>query len=59
MRSVPRKKRGIAAGMMLDALDEEERAYMLKTIPTPMCLLMPFLVERPWKKYAATLRTGT
>jgi hypothetical protein len=45
--------------MMLDALDEEERAYMLKTIPAPMRLLMPFLVERPWKKYAATLRTGT
>jgi hypothetical protein len=59
MRSVPRKKRGIAAGMMLDALDEEERAYMLKAVPAPMRLLMPFLVERPWKKYAATLRTGT
>ena len=59
MRSVPRKKRGIAAGMMLDALDEEERAYMLKAVPAPMRLLMPILVERPWKKYAATLRTGT
>jgi hypothetical protein len=32
---------------------------MLKAIPAPMRLLMPFLVERPWKKYAATLRTGT
>ena len=59
MSKFPRNKRGIAAGMMLDALDEEERAYMLKTIPAPMRLLMPFLVERPWKKYAATLRTGT
>ena len=59
MSKVPRNKRSIAAGMMLDALDEEERAYMLKTIPAPMRLLMPFLVERPWKKYAATLRTGT
>ena len=33
--------------MMLDALDEEERAYMLKAVPAPMRLLMPILVERP------------
>jgi hemerythrin-like domain-containing protein len=59
MRSVPFKQRGIAAGMMLDALDGEERAYMLKTIPAPMRLLLPLMVERPWRKYAATLRTGT
>ena len=59
MRSVPRKKRGIAAGMMLDALDDEERAYMLKSVPAPMRLLLPLMVERPWRKYAATLRTGT
>jgi len=59
MRSVPRKKRSIAAGMMLDALDEEERAYMLKSVPAPMRLLLPLMVERPWRKYAATLRTGT
>ena len=59
MSKIPRKKRGIAAGMMLDALDEEERAYMLKTVPAPMRMLMPFMVERPWRKYAATLRTGT
>jgi hemerythrin-like domain-containing protein len=59
MRSVPRRKRGIAAGMMLDALDDEERAYMLKSVPAPMRLLLPLMVERPWRKYAATLRTGT
>jgi hemerythrin-like domain-containing protein len=59
MRSVPRKKRGIAAAMMLDALDEEERAYMVKSIPAPMRPLLPVMVERPWRKYAAILRTGT
>ena len=59
MSKVPRKKRGIAAGMMLDALDEEERAYMMKTVPAPMRMLLPLMIERPWKKYAATLRTGT
>ena len=58
-RRIPRKKRAIAFGMMLDALDDEERAYMLKTVPAPMRMLMPVLIERPWKKYAATLRTGT
>src|SRR6516164_9577505 len=58
-RRIPRKKRAIAFGMMLDALDDEERAYMLKTVPAPMRLLMPVLIERPWKKNAATLRTGT
>jgi hemerythrin-like domain-containing protein len=56
---IPRKKRPIAFGMMLDALDQEERAYMMKTIPAPMRLLMPLMIDRPWKKYAATLRTGT
>jgi Hemerythrin HHE cation binding domain len=59
MSKMPRNKRGIAAGMMLDALDGDDRAYMLKSIPAPMRILMPLLVERPWKKYAATLRTGT
>ena len=59
MSKVPRKKRAIAFGMMLDALDEEERAYMLKTVPAPMRMLMPLMIERPWRKYAATLRTGT
>lgn len=59
MSKVPLKQRGIAAGMMLDALNEEERAYMMKTVPAPMRILMPLMVQRPWKKYAATLRNGT
>src|SRR6516164_4011365 len=59
MSSVPRNKRAIAAGMMLEPLDAADRAYMMKHVPAPLRLLFPFLVERPWKKYAATLRTGT
>ena len=59
MRKVPLKQRGIAAGMMLDALNEEERAYMMHAVPAPMRILMPLMVDRPWKKYAATLRNGT
>jgi len=56
---IPRNKRGVAFGMMLEPLDEADRAYMMKHVPAPVRMLFPLLVERPWKKYAATLRTGT
>ena len=59
MNSVPRNKRGIAAGMMLEPLDAGDRAYMMKHMPAPVRLLFPLLVERPWNKYANTLRHGT
>jgi hypothetical protein len=59
MNSVPRNKRGIAAGMMLEPLNAEDRAYMMKHVPAPVRLLFPLMVERPWKKYANTLRNGT
>jgi hemerythrin-like domain-containing protein len=59
MNSVPRNKRGIAAGMMLESLDADDRAYMMKHVPAPVRLLFPLMVERPWKKYANTLRNGT
>jgi hypothetical protein len=56
---IPRNKRGIAFGMILDPLDEADRAYMKGFLPPPARILYPLLIERPWKKYAATLRTGT
>lgn len=59
MSSVPRNKRAIAAGMMLEPLDAADRAYMMKHVPTPLRILFPLLIDRPWKKYASTLRTGT
>ena len=59
MNSIPRNKRGIAAGMMLESLDEADRAYMMNAVPAPMRMLFPLMVGRPWKKYASTLRTGT
>jgi hypothetical protein len=57
--SIPPKMRGVALGMMLEPLNEADRAYMMKHVPPPVRMLYPFLVDRPWKKYAATLRTGT
>jgi Hemerythrin HHE cation binding domain len=59
MSSVPWNKRAIAAGMMLEPLDPADRAYMMKHVPAPLRMLFPIMIERPWKKYAATLRTGT
>jgi hypothetical protein len=31
----------------------------MRSLPAPVQMLSPFLIERPWKKYAATLRNGT
>ena len=59
MRSIPRNKRGVAAGMMLEPLDGADRAYMMQAVPAPLRMLFPLMVGRPWKKYAARLRTGT
>jgi hypothetical protein len=56
---VPRNKRAIAFGMILEPLDEADRAYMMRVLPAPVRMLYPFLIGRPWKKYASTLRTGT
>jgi Hemerythrin HHE cation binding domain len=56
---IPRNKRGIAFGMILDPLSEDDRGYMMRVLPGPVRMLSPFLIERPWKRYASTLRTGT
>jgi len=56
---IPRSKRGIAFGMMLEPLGEADRAFMMRHLPAPVRMLYPFLIERPWKKYASTLRNGT
>ena len=56
---IPRNKRGVAFGMILDPLGEADRAYMMRSLPAAVRLLSPFLIERPWRKYASTLRTGT
>jgi hemerythrin-like domain-containing protein len=56
---IPRKRRGIAFGMILDPLDQDERAYMKRGLPAPVRVLSPLLIDRPWKKYASTLRSGT
>jgi hypothetical protein len=56
---MPRNKRGIAFGMILEPLNQADRAYMKHILPAPVRMLYPVLIDRPWKKYAATLRAGT
>lgn len=53
------KQKAIAFGMILDPLDDDERAFMKRVLPAPVRLLSPLLIDRPWKKYAATLRNGS
>ena len=49
---IPEDKRLLAAGMLLDPLDDADRAYMESGMP-------PAVLDGPWKEYAATLRNGT
>ena len=56
---IPRNKRGIAFGMILEPLGDADRAHMMRSLPAPVRMLYPILIDRPWKKYASTLRNGT
>jgi hemerythrin-like domain-containing protein len=56
---IPRDKIAIAFGMLLEPLDDSDRAYMKATLPAPVRLLYPLLIQRPWTKYATTLRNGS
>ena len=56
---IPRNKRAIAFGMILDPLDEPDRAFMMRTLPPPVRILSGILIKRPWTKYASTLRAGS
>jgi len=53
---IPRDKKAIAFGMLLEPLDDADRAYMKRVLPPPVRLLYPLLIGRQWKKYASTLR---
>jgi hemerythrin-like domain-containing protein len=56
---IPRNKKGVAFGLILEPLGPADRAYMMRVLPAPVRMLYPVLIDRPWKKYATTLRTGT
>jgi hemerythrin-like domain-containing protein len=56
---IPRNKKAAAFGLILEPLGPADRAYMMRSLPAPVRMLYPILIDRPWKKYAAKLRTGT
>jgi len=56
---IPRNKMPIAFGMITEPLDASDSAYMKSHLPAPVRLLYSILIQRPWTKYATTLRTGT
>lgn len=57
--SIPGNKKLIAFGMILEPLNAADRTYMLSNVPPPVKLLYHFVGQRQWKKYAASLRSGT
>ena len=46
---MPRNKRPIAFGMILEPLNPADRAFMKNILPGPVRLLYPLLINRPWK----------
>jgi hemerythrin-like domain-containing protein len=56
---IPRDRIPIAFGMLLEPLDETERATIKSELPLPVRLLFGPLIQRPWRRYATTLREGT
>ena len=56
---IPRAKKAIAFGMLLEPLNNDDRAHMKRVLPPPVRLLYPLVIGRPWKKYAFTLRSDS
>jgi hemerythrin-like domain-containing protein len=56
---IPKKMMPVAFGLLLEPLDDTDKAYMKGHLPTPVRLLFPLLIQRPWNKYAKQLRYGT
>jgi hypothetical protein len=48
----------VAFGLLLEPLNDADKAYMKGHLPTPIRLLFPLLIQRPWNKYAQRLRYG-
>jgi len=55
--SIPKKWKPVAFGILLEPLSASDQALMKSKLPPPVRLLYPILIDRPWKKYAATLRS--
>lgn len=56
--AIPRDRMPVAFGMLLEPLDDSDRAFMKAELPAPIRLLYPLLIQRPWNKYKETLLHG-
>ncbi|MBI1349983.1 MAG: hypothetical protein GC156_02565 [Actinomycetales bacterium] len=56
---IPKDRMAVAFGMLLEPLDDDDRAHMKSALPFPVRLLYPILIQRPWDAYARKLRQGT
>ena len=56
---IPRSKMPVAFGMLMEPLDDDEQALMKEGLPAPVRAFYGLLIQRPWTKYARTLRQGT
>ncbi len=56
---IPKNMMPVAFGLLLEPLDDTDKAYMKGHLPTPVRLLFPILIQRPWNKYSKQLRYGT
>ena len=56
---IPKKMLPVAFGMLLEPLNESDRALMKAELPGFVRLFYGPLIQRPWNKYKKTLRTGT
>ena len=53
---IPKDKRFVVFGMLLEPLSTQDRAYMLSEVPGPVRLLWKFVGQRQWRSYADRLR---
>ncbi len=58
-RGIPRKMLRVAFGMVLEPLDSADREHMKAGLPALVRFLYGPMIQRPWNKYARTLRAGT
>ena len=56
---IPKDRMGVAFGMLLEPLSDDDRRYMKAELPLPVRLLYPLLIQRAWNAYQQTLLHGT
>ncbi|HEX5018005.1 MAG TPA: hemerythrin domain-containing protein [Actinomycetes bacterium] len=56
---IPKNMMPVAFGLLLEPLNDDDKAFMKSHLPAPVRLMFPLLIQRPWNKYSQKLRHGT